>query len=108
MKQGMLGWNWVPIDFNVTMPEWDQLEPSGNIDAAMRMILVLFFVGWNAIEALSLRTPYPSTMVALWHSPMWRFIFLMAVWLGAEWCPRVGIMSAIAVVFYAVNMIQIT
>ena len=82
-------------------------EPTGVVDAALRMIVLLGLLGWNAFEALSLRTPYPSSMVALWDSPVWRIALLLFVWLGAEWCPRIGLMTGIAVVMYIVNMIQI-
>jgi hypothetical protein len=87
---------------------WAQLVPSGNIDAALRMIMVLLLFGWNAFESLSLRTPYPATVVALWISPLWRVALLFIIWLGAEWCSRVGVLTATAVVMYIVNMIQIT
>jgi hypothetical protein len=83
------------------------LEPSGPIDMTMRLVMILALVGWNVLEGLSLRTPYPITMVALWSSPVWRFVLLLAIWLGAEWCPRVGLMTALAVVLYVVNMVQI-
>ena len=88
--------------------ELDTLIPVGIVDGVFRLILVLVLLGWNVFEGLSLRTPYPSTMVALWASPLWRFLLLLTIWLGAEWCPRVGVLSAIAVVMYIVNMIQIT
>jgi len=88
--------------------ELDTLIPVGVVDGVLRLILVLAFFGWNVFEGLSLRTPYPPTMVVLWASPLWRFLLLLVVWLGAEWCPRVGILSALAVVMYIVNMIQIT
>jgi hypothetical protein len=91
-----------------TDTQWAPLNPLGNIDAALRLIMTLGMLGWNVFEGLSLRTPYPPTMVALWSSPFWRVLLLLAVWFGAEWCPRVGIMTAIAVVMYIVNMIQIT
>lgn len=87
--------------------EWDSLEPSGSLDAGLRLLMVLFLLGWNALEALSLRTPYPATMVALWDSRIWRMALLLSIWLGAEWCPRVGLMTAAAVTMYAVNMIQV-
>jgi hypothetical protein len=86
----------------------DYTEPSGVIDASLRLIMVYGLVGWNVFEGLSLRTPYPLTMVALWDSPIWRFVLLFIVWLGAEWCPRVGLMTAMAVLMYIVNMIQIS
>jgi len=82
-------------------------EDIGIVDGTLRMILILGLMGWNAFEALSLRTPYPSSMVALWESPVWRIALLFTVWLGAEWCPRIGLMTGMAVVMYIVNMIQI-
>jgi hypothetical protein len=92
------------------MDESDGLDinnPLGLIDAVLRIAVVLGLLGWNAFEALSLRTPYPSSMVALWESPVWRMLLLFIVWVGAEWCPRVGLMTGVAVVMYIVNMIQI-
>jgi hypothetical protein len=82
-------------------------EPVGFLDAAVRLFLVLALFGWNTFEALSLRTPYPSTMVALWSIPLWRMLLLFTLWLGAEWSPQVGTLTAVAVLFYTVNMIQI-
>ena len=85
----------------------DSMDPTGPVDMVLRMIMVLALFGWNVFEGLSLRTPYPATMVALWDSPVWRIALLLAIWLGAEWCPRVGIMTALAVVSYIVDMVQI-
>ena len=84
------------------------MDPEGIVDSTLRMIVILGLLGWNVFEGLSLRTPYPATMVALWDSPVWRVSLLLTVWLGAEWCPRVGVMTALAVVMYIINMIQIT
>jgi hypothetical protein len=83
-------------------------EPTGIVDASLRLIVILGLIGWNALESLSLRTPYPATMVALWESPVWRLSLLLAIWLGAEWCPRVGLLTALAVLMYIANMIQIS
>jgi hypothetical protein len=87
--------------------EWQPLIPSGVIDASLRLTITLLMLGWNVFEALSLRTPYPATMVALWSSPLWRIALLFTIWLGAEWSPRVGLMTAMAVVMYICNMVQI-
>jgi hypothetical protein len=83
-------------------------EPTGIVDVTLRLFMVLGLIGWNALESLSLRTPYPATTIALWDSPIWRLVLLLAVWLGAEWCPRVGILTGMAVSMYIVNMIQIS
>jgi hypothetical protein len=88
--------------------EWEALTPNSSLDAGLRLIITLVLLGWNVFEGLSLRTPYPSTMVALWESPAWRIVLLLTIWLGAEWCPRVGAMTALAVLMYIVNMIQIS
>ena len=82
-------------------------EPLGILDLSLRIFMILALLGWNVFEALSLRTSYPSTMVALWDSPVWRSLLLLGVWLGAEWCPKVGLMTAIAVCMYIANMIEI-
>jgi hypothetical protein len=87
--------------------EWEALEPTGNIDAGLRLVMIMVLFGWNVLESLSLRTPYPLTMVALWDSRIWRVVLLITVWLGAEWCPRVGLLSALALVMYVANMIQV-
>jgi hypothetical protein len=85
----------------------DYTEPTGPVDMFLRLTVVIALFGWNVVEGLSLRTPYPATMVALWDSPVWRMALLLAIWLGAEWCPRVGMMTALAVVSYIVDMVQI-
>ena len=84
------------------------MDPQGIVDGSLRMIIILGLFGWNVFEGLSLRTPYPATMVALWDSPLWRVSLLFAIWLGAEWCPRIGYMTALATSMYIANMIQIT
>lgn len=81
-------------------------EPVGVVDAGLRLVIILSLLGWNVFEALSLRTPYPSSMLALWDTPVWRMVMLFTVWLGAEWCPRIGLMTGIAATMYIVNMIQ--
>ena len=86
----------------------DNIDPTGPLDGSLRLIVSLGLLGWNVFEGLSLRTPYPSTMVALWEYPVWRILLLFMVWLGAEWCPRVGILTGIAVVMYIINMIHIS
>lgn len=88
--------------------EWSDLEPSGTVDGALRLLVTFVLLGWNVFQGLSLRTPYPDIVVDMWHSPIWRLVGLLLVWLGAEWCPRVGAMTALAVVLYIIDMLMIT
>lgn len=83
-------------------------DPENFLDMSLRIVMILTLLGWNVFESLALRMAYPSTMIALWESPLWRFALLFSVWLGAEWCPRVGILTGIAVSMYIANMIQIS
>jgi hypothetical protein len=83
-------------------------EPVNFLDMSLRIIMILTLLAWNVFESLALRTAYPSTMVSLWESPIWRMILLFIVWLGAEWCPRVGLLTGMAVSIYIANMIQIS
>ena len=83
-------------------------DPSGILDIRLRLVIILSLLAWNVFESLALRTAYPSTLVAFWESPLWRVVLLFTVWLGAEWCPRIGLLTALAVVFYITNMIQVS
>jgi len=83
-------------------------EPVNSIDMGLRLIVIFLLLGWNTFESLSLRTAFPSSMVAHWESPVWRIVLLFTVWLGAEWCPQVGLLSSLAVIMYIANMIQIS
>jgi hypothetical protein len=78
------------------------------LDASLRMITLLSLLAWNVFESLSLRTFYPQTMVVSWESPIWRMVLLFIVWLGAEWCESIGLMTGMAVSIYIANMIQIS
>ena len=83
-------------------------DPENFLDMSLRIVMILTLLGWNVFESLALRMAYPSTIIALWESPLWRFTLLFSVWLGAEWCPRIGILTGIAVSMYIANMIQIS
>lgn len=88
--------------------EWSDLEPTGTVDGALRLIVTFVLLGWNVFEGLSLRTPYPDILTEMWQSPYWRFVGLLLVWLGAEWCPRVGVMTGLAVLLYIIDMLMVS
>ena len=68
------------------------------------MAVTLLFLAWNVIEGAVFQNEYPSSFVKLYPIPIWRFLLLMALIVGATWCPSVGIMLAFTVFFYVMDM----
>lgn len=81
-----------------------RMEPSGVYDAAARIVVTSVFFIWNLYEGTVLEAPYEPILVKLYSIPFWRFLVVMAVLLAANWCPRVGVMFALAVFFYIEDM----
>jgi hypothetical protein len=47
---------------------------------------------------------YPTRLVELYAFPWWRFLIVFLVVIGAWWCPRVGLLVALAAFFYLNDM----
>ena len=80
------------------------LEPDGVIDATARTIVTSLFFIWNLYEGSVFESPYDKTLVRLYSFPLFRFALVLLVLVAAYWCPRVGIMVALAVFFYMEDM----
>jgi hypothetical protein len=80
------------------------LEPDGVLDAAARTIVTSIFFIWNLYEGSVFESPYDRTLVRLYSFPLFRFALVLLVLVAAYWCPRVGIMVALAVFFYIEDM----
>lgn len=76
------------------------LEPDGVVDATARLLATSVLFIWNLYEGSVLESPYSKEFVQLYGFPLWRFVLVLAVLFATYWCPRVGIMLAIAVFFY--------
>jgi hypothetical protein len=76
------------------------LEPKGSVDAGLRIFFAAAFFIWNLFEGSALESPYPQSLVHLYAYPLWRLAVVLLVFLAALWCPRVGILLALAVFFY--------
>ena len=76
------------------------LQPDGVADAAARIIITAAFFLWNLYEGSVIESPYPMLFVTLDSWPLWRFMLVLLTFVGAYWCPRVGVMIALAVFFY--------
>jgi hypothetical protein len=91
------------------MEGWvELLKPEGPIDMSARLIAVVAFFVWNLFEGSLFHTPYPVEWVYLYKFPYWRLFLVVAVIAAASWCPRVGIMSALALFFYLGDLSRLT
>ncbi len=80
------------------------LKPDGVVDATARTIVTAIFFLWNLYEGSVFEAPYDKTLVKLYGFPLFRFVLILLVIAAAYWCPRVGVMVALAVFFYMEDM----
>jgi hypothetical protein len=73
-------------------------------DYYLKVIITIFFLGWNIIEGAIFENEYPHIFVKLYPIPVWRLLVVAAVIAGATWDPFVGIMLAFATFFYILDM----
>lgn len=76
------------------------LQPDGVTDAATRIIVATALFVWNLYEGSVFEAPYSDELVRLYSFPFWRLVLVLLVLVSTNWCPRVGVMVALAVFFY--------
>jgi hypothetical protein len=76
------------------------LEPDSVTDAALRIIVATALFVWNLYEGSVFEAPYAEELVQLYSFPFWRLVLVLLVLVSTSWCPRVGVMVALAVFFY--------
>lgn len=77
---------------------------TNTLDAVLRLLVTLGLLGWNIVEGAVFENEYPKIFVALYPYPLWRIALLVALFVGASWCPSVGLMMAFGLVFYGMDM----
>jgi hypothetical protein len=80
------------------------ITPSDTTDGTLRKLVTLLFLAWNIVEGSVFENEYPYAFVKLYPIPLWRFVLLVALIAGANWCPSVGIMLAFTAFFYVMDM----
>jgi hypothetical protein len=75
-----------------------------DIDMIMRIVVTSVIIAWNVLEGAPFENEYPNALVKLYPIPLWRLVLLIAMILGAEWSPSVGMMMAFAIFFYAMDL----
>ena len=77
-------------------------------DKYLRSTVALLLLLWNWNVATLLEAPYPPVVVELYAIPLTRMFLLALVLLSAAWCPRVGIMAALAFICLGADVISFT
>lgn len=80
------------------------LKFSPDIDGIARSIFALTFAAVVIIYSTSFEVNYSQKLIDLYLQPWWRMLVVFLVIASSIWCPRVGILVAIAVFFYLSDM----
>ena len=78
------------------------------IDATLRLITVGILFVWVLLYGSVFEAPYSLKLVELHALPIWRLALALLVLIGAMWCPRVGIIAALAVFLYLGDLEKLT
>jgi hypothetical protein len=91
------------------MEAWETaLSAGGLVDATARILVTVAFFSWNLFEGSLFHTPYPVEWVYLYKFPYWRLFLVLTLIAAASWCPKVGIMAALALFFYLNDLSRLT
>jgi hypothetical protein len=80
------------------------LRPSEGPDGPARVAAMLMAAIVAVFYSMSFEMEYSRTLVDLYLYPWWRLLVVLAVLTAALWCPRVGIVVALAAFFYLADM----
>jgi hypothetical protein len=80
---------------------WSNLLASDSkFDRSFRLFVGTVLFLWVLFMGSSFETPYYKKMVELYAEPWWRALLVIALFIALIWCPRVGILLAVAAFFY--------
>lgn len=80
------------------------LDPENMLDATARTLVASVFLIWNLYEGSVFEAPYGKQLFSLYGFPLFRFALVLFILVASYWCPRVGVMVALAVFFYFEDM----
>ena len=91
------------------MESWtSMMMTSDQIDSITRMMVSVLLGTWLIVFALRFDAEYPKELIIMAGQPWWRLLMVVAVLAAAYWCPRVGILAALAVVVYLADLRALT
>lgn len=86
----------------------EYIIPTSGADALSRQITIVLLLVWLMYIGLTYHKSYPKEMVELAGHPLWRLLLVVGAIAAATWCPRVGILAALAVILYLADMRSLT
>lgn len=86
----------------------EYIIPIDGVDALSRQIAIVLLFVWLMYIGLKYHKSYPKEMVELAGHPLWRLLLVVGAVAAAAWCPRVGILAALAVILYLADMRGLT
>ena len=89
--------------------DWaESLTATDNMDKISRIFVAVLFIIWLLMVGLQFHAEYPKELIELAGQPWWRLLMVLSVMAGAYWCPRVGILAALTIVLYLVDVRALT
>lgn len=82
----------------------DFLTFNNSFDGFSRMIFVIIAGGVLIMYSMVFESRYSDKLVDLYIQPWWRLLVVLLAIAAAIWCPRVGIVVALAIFFYLSDM----
>ena len=87
------------------MKEWLlHLDADHTLDMTLRLISTMVLSIWLFFHGLVYQEPYDLAAIELSMYPWWNILLIAIVAVAATWCPRVGILAALAIFLYLSDM----
>ncbi len=87
------------------MRKWTaHLDGLGVVDNTLRLVTGMTLIIWLLFHGMLYDVPYDHKLIELHLYPWWNILLVIMVTGAAIWCPRVGILAAIAVFLYFSDM----
>ena len=86
----------------------ESLMPSSQTDKALRIAAATLLGVWIFFVAGRYEAEYPRTLIELAGQPWWRVLVVGGAVAAAFWCPRVGVLAALAAILYLADIRALT
>ncbi len=84
------------------------VEVYNALDSAARTAFTIVLLLWLISSGSHFETEYNPKLVEMYKFPWWRMLVGLLLVAASVWCPRVGIMAAMVVFFYFMDLETLT